>query len=184
MSYLRGPLTKEQVATLTVHRSETAASAPGTSVEAPTAAPTPAAPELARRRVLGRAAGRRRHRPSRTSTPPPPWAAGVGAVAGSTRFRAFLAARVSLRYDDSAAGVDEQEEFEAVYGPLDGGLDLASETQVDYDERDFAAAPPSGAAYVLPRRHSARRASTARRRRTSSGTSSTVARSSSSGTAG
>ena len=55
------------------------------------------------------------------------------------RFRAFLAARVSLRYDDSAAGIDEQEEFEAVYGPLDGGLDLASETQVDYDERDFAA---------------------------------------------
>jgi hypothetical protein len=78
------------------------------------------------------------------------WASGVGAVAGSARFRAFLAARVSLRYDDSAAGVDEQEEFEAVYGPLDGGLDLASETQVDYDERDFAASPPSGAAYVLP----------------------------------
>ena len=36
--------------------------------------------------------------------------------------RAFLAARVSLRYDDTAAGIDEQEEFEAFYGPLDGGL--------------------------------------------------------------
>jgi hypothetical protein len=46
--------------------------------------------------------------------------------------------------------VDEQQEFEAVYGPLDGGLDLASETQVDYDERDFGSSPPSDAAYVLP----------------------------------
>jgi hypothetical protein len=78
------------------------------------------------------------------------WGSAVGATAGSTRLRPFLAARVSLRYDDSAAAVDEQEEFEAVYGPLDGGLDLASETQVDYDDRDFSATPPTGAAFVLP----------------------------------
>jgi hypothetical protein len=71
-------------------------------------------------------------------------------VDGSTRLRAFVAARVSLRYDDSAAGVDEGEEFEAVYGPLDGGVDLGSETRVDYDDRDFAQAPPVDAAYVLP----------------------------------
>ena len=78
------------------------------------------------------------------------WAKDVGATAGSARLRAFLAARVSLRYDDSAADVDEQEEFEAVYGPLDGGLDLASETQVDYEDRDFSTAPPAGAVFVLP----------------------------------
>ena len=78
------------------------------------------------------------------------WSSAVGATAGSTRLRAFLAARVSLRYDDSAANVDEQEEFEAVYGPLDGGLDLGSETQVDYDDRDFAASPPPGVTFVLP----------------------------------
>ncbi len=149
MSYLRGPLTKEQVATLTEHRSKTAPFAPGTSVEAPAAAPTTPAPELADDESSVAppvAAGT----PVSYLDPAAAWAAGVGAVAGSTRFRAFLAARVSLRYDDSAAGVDEQAEFEAVYGPLDGGLDLASETQVDYDERDFAASPPSGAAYVLP----------------------------------
>jgi len=82
--------------------------------------------------------------------PAAPWASEVGAVAGSTRFRPFLAARVSLRYDDSAADVDVQEELEAVYGPLDTGFDLASETQVDYDERDFSTAPPENAVYVLP----------------------------------
>ena len=37
-----------------------------------------------------------------------------------------------------------------MYGPLDGGLDLGSETQVDYDDRDFAASPPPGVTFVLP----------------------------------
>jgi hypothetical protein len=55
-----------------------------------------------------------------------------------------------MRYDDSTAGVDEQQELEAVYGPLDAALDLSSETQVDYDDRDFRADPPPNAVYVLP----------------------------------
>jgi Helicase HerA, central domain len=148
MSYLRGPLTKEQVATLAGHPSEAAVPAPDTPVDPTRTAPTPSV-ELADDESSVAppvAAGT----PVSYLDPAAGWASGVGAVAGSNRFRAFLAARVSLRYDDSAAGVDAQEEFEAVYGPLDGGLDLASETQVDYDERDFGAAPPSAAAYVLP----------------------------------
>jgi hypothetical protein len=157
MSYLCGPLTKEQVAKL--RPSAPAPAATGSSPSAPTvpsatpapeaAVSTPATTELAA---------------DETPIPPPvapgiavsyldpaaAWGSAVGATAGSTRLRPFLAARVSLRYDDSAAAVDEQEEFEAVYGPLDGGLDLASETQVDYDDRDFSATPPTGAAFVLP----------------------------------
>ena len=66
------------------------------------------------------------------------------------RLQAFVAARVSLRYDDSAAGIDEQQELEAVYGLLASTLDLESETQVDYDDRDFRADPPPNAVYVLP----------------------------------
>ena len=54
-----------------------------------------------------------------------------------------------MRFDDSSAGVDESEEFEALYGPLDGGLDLDSETIVDYDDRDFAGSAPPGASYVV-----------------------------------
>jgi len=143
MSYLRGPLTKGQVAALTTHDEK-----PPPVEPAPSAAsepPTELAPDessVAPTVATGI--------PVSYLDPAAPWAAEVGAVGGSARFRAFLAARVSLRYDDSAADVDEQQEFEAVYGPLDGGLDLASETQVDYDGRDFSAAPPNGAAYVLP----------------------------------
>jgi Helicase HerA, central domain len=145
MSYLCGPLTKEQVARL---KPEPAPSAPALeTTSAPSEIPT--TPDLA--------ADETSVAPAVASgvtvsylDPAAPWAATIGATNGSSRLRAFLAARVSLRYDDSAAGVDQQQEFEAVYGPLDGGLDLASETQVDYDDRDFAAAAPANAAYVLP----------------------------------
>jgi hypothetical protein len=51
--------------------------------------------------------------------PAAPWAAQVGATTGVTRLHAFLATRVALRYDDTAAGIDEQQELEALYGPLD-----------------------------------------------------------------
>ncbi|HEX3291186.1 MAG TPA: DUF87 domain-containing protein [Gaiella sp.] len=156
MSYLCGPLTKEQVAKLKPVAAGPAAtpSEPAEAVPASTpvaAAPPPATPD-------------RELASDETPIPPPvatgiavsyldpaaAWGKDVGATAGSSRLRAFLAARVSLRYDDTAADIDEQEEFEAVYGPLDGGLDLDGETQVDYDDRDFSTTAPAGAAYVLP----------------------------------
>jgi hypothetical protein len=79
-----------------------------------------------------------------------PRAAQVGSEAGGRRLTAFLAARVNLRFDDARAGIDASEEWEAIYGPLDGGLDLERETPVDYDERDFRPDAPEGAGYVLP----------------------------------
>ena len=145
MSYLRGPLTKEQVELLMreAPRPAAAPAAPG-----PATASAPPA-DLAS---------------DETSVPPAvaqgitasyldpaaPWASQIGAVPGSARLHAFLAARVALRYDDSAAGIDEQQEFEALYGPLDTGLDLDSETIVDFDDRDFRPDAPAGAAFVLP----------------------------------
>jgi hypothetical protein len=142
MSYLRGPLTKSQVSALKPAAARAAPSAPHLETPVPTPAlaqdESPVAPTVAT------------GIPVSYLDPGAPWASSVGAVGGSTRFRAFVAARVSLRYDDSAAGVDEQQELEAVYGPLDGGVDLDSETQVDYDDRDFTDAAPDAAAYVLP----------------------------------
>ena len=177
MSYLCGPLTKEQVARLTpaTRRRRTGGSRrpqrrtdPRRRRPAPDAAArgdeTSVAPPVARESRCRTSTRPRRGRPRSARSP------------ASTRLRAFLAARVALRYDDSAAGVDEQQEFEAVYGPLDGGLDL--------DERDAGRlrrprlrrrrarrAPPT----CCPRRRSARRSSSPRRRRRSSATSSTAA---------
>jgi hypothetical protein len=141
MSYLRGPLTKEEVQQLM-------AAAPRPAEPAPAAAAAPPAPLADDETAVAPAAA-----PGTTVSyldPAAPWATQVGATAGVTRLQAFLATRVALRYDDTAAGIDEQQEFEALYGPLDGGLDLDSETVVDFDDRDFRPDAPAGATYVLP----------------------------------
>jgi hypothetical protein len=142
MSYLRGPLTKEQIAQLTADAS------PAAAEPAPPAASAATAPEVADDAT-----------PLSPSVAPgvsvsyldpaAAWGTQVGADPTATRLAAFLAARVSVRFDDSGAGVDESQEFEALYGPLDGGLDLESETIVDYDDRDFTGAAPAGASYIV-----------------------------------
>jgi hypothetical protein len=142
MSYLRGPLTKEQIGTLMADVApapvEAAAAAPAAAAPAPAAADTtPVAPNVA--------AGVR----VSYLDPAAAWAALVGADASGAQLQPFLAARVGLRYDDSRVGVDESQELEAIYGPLTAGLDLDSETIVDYDDRDFGEAPPAGGAYAL-----------------------------------
>jgi hypothetical protein len=150
MSYLCGPLTKEQLTRLKLPMEGKLRSVTSSAESAPTAAgPAPVARDLGADESSVAppvAAGI----PVCFLDPAAPWASGIGAVPGSSRLRAFLAAHVSLRYDDSTADVDEQQEFEAMYGPLDGGVDLDSETQVDYDERDFSVTPPASAVYVLP----------------------------------
>jgi hypothetical protein len=146
MSYLRGPLTKDQIATLMKdvprgRQADPAAQETGAPAEpAPTADPTasPVAPPVASDVTVA------------YLDPAAAWSAQVGAAAGGTRLQAFVAARVSLRFDDTSAGVDEQQEYEALYGPLDGGLDLDSEHAVDYDDRDFRADAPAAGQYVLP----------------------------------
>ena len=146
MSYLRGPLTKDQVELVSAETPPAAAhTAPAPPVPAPPATePALGADETSVAPVAASGV------PVRYLDPAAQWASSVAASANSARLRAFLAARVSLRYDDSAAGIDTTEDFEALYGPLDGGLDLEQETVVDYDERDLRPDPPAGAAYVLP----------------------------------
>jgi hypothetical protein len=134
MSYLRGPLTRDQVALLTgdVAVPEQAAVPPPATDAAPVAPPVAAGIAVAYLDVAA------------------PWAGRLNAPADGERLHAYLAARVSIRFDDAKAAVDEDQEYEALYGPLDDGLDLERETIVDFDDRDFGAAAPNGAGYVLP----------------------------------
>ena len=135
MSYLRGPLTRDQVALLTRDAAVPAATAPAPPPETDA---TPVAPSLAAEipvAYLDVAA---------------PWAAQLDAAANGAQLRAYLAARVSIRFDDAKAALDEREEYEALYGPLDEGLDLDPETVVEFDDRDFVAAAPDPAGYVFP----------------------------------
>jgi hypothetical protein len=164
MSYLRGPLTKEQISTLMADAPRPvgepapapAAAATAADAGAPAAAAPKTQPAHERAPAAALAADETPVAPAvpqgvpvRYVDPAAPWAAKVSSAPEGKRLHPFIAARVNLRFDDAKAGIDTTEEWEAFYGPLDGGLDLGSETPVDYDERDFRAEAPAGAAYVL-----------------------------------
>jgi hypothetical protein len=150
MSYLRGPLTREQLGRLPGAPAKPAADAAPAAPAAPaptSPAPTPevspdstsVAPAVADAVV-------------RWLAPSAPWAADVGAAPTGTRYVAALALRGSLTYDDRAIeGGAHREEWEAVLLPLDVGFDPARLHVVDHDDRDLLpAAPAPGATYELP----------------------------------
>ena len=83
--------------------------------------------------------------------PAAPWASQVRAVPAGRRLQAGLIARVHLTYDDSKAGIDHTEEWEAVFFPLSERFDPGTAIDVDYDDRDLDQRPPDGAVYMLPK---------------------------------
>ncbi len=151
MSYLRGPLTREQIKTLMADRrgGATTAAAPAaqavgtTATAAPTGAAgnpdaTPVAPTVAEGIIV------------RWLDPAAPWAVQVGAVATSSTFAAGIVATAELLFDDTKSGLRSTETFECVLHPLSDPPDVASLVAVDHDPRDLRAEAPPGATYLLP----------------------------------
>jgi len=75
------------------------------------------------------------------------WLAEVGGVNGGQHLRAGAVARVNLRYDDTAAKLILDEEYEAVLLPLTQIPDGRKFIAVDYDDRDLVATAPVGSVY-------------------------------------
>jgi hypothetical protein len=82
--------------------------------------------------------------------PGAPWAADIGADPVGTTLAAAVAARVHLRYDDTAAGLDHTETYECICFPLTEDARPENAHVVDYDDRDLGAEPPPNATYILP----------------------------------
>ncbi len=159
MSYLAGPLSREQVTTLMGDSSERIAAA---SAQAPAAGtkeeggPVQAATSRA---AVPEALGEDESpvAPTVPDTirvyyldPTAPWAEQLGAATASTRYEAGLVARVDMVFDDQYADVNQNEEWEAVFYPIGDRFDPESARAVDYDERDLRTAVPEGITYVLP----------------------------------
>ncbi|MFM2438870.1 MAG: hypothetical protein RLZ55_1695 [Actinomycetota bacterium] len=84
--------------------------------------------------------------------PAAPWAAQAGAappIAGGQRLEPAVVARVIVRYDDARAGLSHDEEYEAVIHPLPASTAVLEPIVVDYDDRDLIAEAPAGARYGL-----------------------------------
>ena len=145
MSYLRGPLTKDQIAQVTEPQAETAQTTTEPVAAAEPAPPassdddtTPVMPE-----VTGSV-------PTRWIDPAAPWLPDVGANPTGTTLEAAIVARVALRYDETKADLVHDEEYEAVIFPAGEHVDVTKAIAVDYDDRDLRDVAPSGAVYRLP----------------------------------
>ena len=152
MSYLRGPLTRDQIASLmTDQKGSAAAPAPVAPSSAPeSSSPTTAAPaDLQHDEItlMPEVAGGVAVRWADVASP---WLATVGGDARGTRYEASVIARVALRYDDEKADLVHDEEYEAVLFPLADPVDATRSIAVDYDDRDLRPEAPNPCVYRLP----------------------------------
>jgi len=154
MSYLPGPLTRDQIGTLMAdHRAGAeppaavaGAASTGTASETGIEPSEPAladdesavAPNVADGVEVA------------YLDPGAPWSEQVGAVSGGRRLEPALVARVSLLFDETKGDLRHEAEWEAVVSPLGADIDGRDFVAVDYDDRDLRREPPPGAVYVLP----------------------------------
>ena len=166
LSYLPGPLSRDQVAALMADSPlRSAASAVPAASATVTAAPagdtvpasSPAGPAAAAAPKITLADNESSLAPAIADgvavyhlDPAAPWAAELGVRAGGKRLTAGVIARVKLLFDDEKADLREQQEWEAVFFPLNGPVDATEARHVDYDDRDLRSTAPDGAVYVLP----------------------------------
>ncbi len=133
LSYLRGPLTPREIENLVPH------APPEEQAAEPPRADSPVGleimPQVARDALVC------------FLRPDAPWLDQLGIHLDSPVLRPALAARVSLRFDDTKAGIDETVEWEALWYPLDNQL-RGKPHRLDYDERDFTTVAPPGARYA------------------------------------
>jgi hypothetical protein len=157
MSYLRGPMTRDQISTLMSGRQADGAQVAGGAAMAGTteavppgvAATPPATPDLGHDEtpVMPEVAASVAVRWVDVSAP---WLADAGGDSRGLRQEAAVLARVRLRYDDTKADIVHDEEYECVIVPLTETIDVSRAIAVDYDDRDLRLEPPTGAIYRMP----------------------------------
>jgi hypothetical protein len=148
MSYLRGPLTREQIAhVMADHPLLAPASAPGPDPGRAGGAPAPSVAEATSDDgpVMPSVAS---GIPVRFVDPAAPWLSELSTDPTVTRFEAAVVARVRLRFDDPKADLAVDEEHEVVLHPLVELQDPAAGIAVDYDDRDLLDQRPDHARYA------------------------------------
>jgi len=148
MSYLPGPLTREQISTLTPddlpaaqEAAAVAASSGAAAAEAPAALAdneSAVAPQIADNVRVA------------YLDPAVPYMREIGASPTGTKLVAGLAVRVEMLFDEAKADLRHEVEWEAIITPLDGPVDPDHAITVDYDDRDLRPEAPDNAVYVLP----------------------------------
>jgi hypothetical protein len=153
MSFLRGPLTKAELARLPRMAAAMATTAGASASNPATAAAltgaSPSDRELAEdeTRVAPEVAP---GVPVRYLSPDAPWRGQLELDPQSPRVAAALVARVRLSFDEQRAGLDHCEEWEAIAFPLGPRFEPARMVAIDIDARDFRDAPGGELCYAIP----------------------------------
>jgi hypothetical protein len=147
MSYLRGPMTRDQIAQVMSDRSagdgDASAVAPATAETTQTTSDL-AADETDVMPVVAAGIG------VRWVDVAAPWLGDADGDPRGTRFDAAVVARVHLRYDETKADLVHDEEYECVLVPLSETVDVSRAIAVDYDDRDLRSEPQSTPVYRIP----------------------------------
>ncbi|MBX2826185.1 MAG: DUF87 domain-containing protein [Gammaproteobacteria bacterium] len=149
MSYLPGPLTRDQIAKLTTSERRAAAVASvrdsGQTADAPVAETVVLADNES---AIAPQTADNVH--VRYLDPAVPYGAELGVSATGKRLHAALAVRVEMVFDDTKSKLRHEAEWEAIITPLEGPVDPDDAILVDYDDRDLRKDPPADAIFVLP----------------------------------
>lgn len=147
MSYLAGPLSRDQLAALPGQR---AAGADDTTSSAAMAKPAAQRPVDVGDDEVAAAPTVAEGTPVRWAAPDAPWLADVDGNPSSTTYRAGVAARVQLLFDETKADLRHTQEFEYVAVGLGDPFDTDALIAVDYDDRDLRDTAPDRIAYQIP----------------------------------
>ena len=141
MSYLRGPMTREEISQLTEsapeREEESVAMAEPASVASSTSSASQVAPEVAK------------GTPAYYLHPAADWRDVPAFNPTSKTVEAALAVRLRLLYDDERAKIKHTEEWETIVHPLPNPFDADAAIVIDYDDRDLQKEAPDGIQYNL-----------------------------------
>ncbi len=146
MSYLPGPLTREQISQLTTDEQRQA----GVNVKDNVRSGSEAAPAALADNESAVAPQTADNVQVRYLDPGVNYSDEIGASATGKRLQAGLAVRVEMLFDDTKAKLRHEAEWEAIITPLDGPIDPDDAIVVDYDDRDLTSKEPDSAIYILP----------------------------------
>lgn len=156
MSYLAGPLTRDQISTLMEpERAALVGAGDGAPAGTTGAAPSAAAPAADAGPALADDESELPPKvpdslPVRYAVAAAPWLTDLDAVPGGKKLQPVLAARINLLFDETKADLRHTEEWEAII-PLTGdSIDVDEAISVDFDDRDFTTEAPESPVYVLP----------------------------------
>jgi len=159
MSYLPGPLTREQISQLTTDEQRqraqnapaaaapTGGSIPQTTVAAAAAPAAPVALADDESAVAPQVADTVNVRYLDHGVD---YSDAIGAVSSGRRLQAGVAVRVEMLFDDTKAKLRHEVEWEAIVPSLDGPFDPDDALLVDFDDRDLVKQAPENPIYILP----------------------------------